>query len=783
MDRSDKQPGHLKYRWVWVNNALVDVSMWPENRPKSKTSLFCMALWAATSHRPLDMACTNKYSYLCKKGVEELACPDGWMYAHGSCFFMSSTTSNWANAKQDCGNRGSTLATLQDGEQWSVFQSSMAQSAHLATSYWVGASDDTGSWVWLNGISVNYSVWKPANPFEDASHCMYMDGSRNFLMGDYSCSSALYYMCQMEPLYYLRNDTAPNDVEDTDWSTTCPHGWVDIGESCYFLASSSHYTDWNNARRTCNAYHATLATFDNRSNLSPVSRDLGVIKSSNVWAGASNNLENLKLIWSWVNNALVDVSVWPKDRPIAKSTYNCMALWATTSHLPVDVACSTYIYSFLCRRGVAGVACPSGWMYSSGSCFQINNVGRTWADARHDCSSKKTTLATFDNDEVLGFLQSSMVRGSHGATTYWVGAASDLDLHHGSWTWLSGSKVLPSKWTPANAFSSSEKCMYIDPGKQFTFNDYGCGSRLNYMCQREPLYYLDGDTKPQPKPYIDKSTGCPQEWVKIEHQCYYVSDNNHATDWNNAERTCAAFHGTLAVFSNEAEIENVRKYLKLKDSRSMWVGASNTFSGTHHLWLWLDRSSVENRLWSAGYPVKKEQKMCMVLWKMPNYESRDIACTLKYPFICSQPVKELVCPVGWFFVHDSCFFLSTVAKNWNDANLNCDESGSTLAVLDEPVIYRKFVEYLAKTAGKVSTSYWIGAVGDLPSTDGEWTWINKVKVSKDAQPDSSPTVGSALLLDGAKGFATAAAPKTGAKHFVCQQRLRNSSPPLEREVT
>ncbi|XP_076050178.1 C-type lectin domain family 2 member D-like [Oratosquilla oratoria] len=138
----------------------------------------------------------------------------------------------------------------------------------------------------------------------------------------------------------------------------------------------------------------------------------------------------------------------------------------------------------------------------------------------------------------------------------------------------------------------------------------------------------------------DKSTGCPQEWVKIEHQCYYMSDkNNHATDWNKAEQTCAAFHGTLAVFSNEAETKNVRKYLKLKDSCSVWLSTSNSLSGTHRLWMWLDRSSVENRMWPAGYPVKKEEKM-------RNYESRDIACssTLKYPFICSQPVRELVCP-------------------------------------------------------------------------------------------------------------------------------------------
>ncbi|XP_076050480.1 uncharacterized protein LOC143031020 isoform X2 [Oratosquilla oratoria] len=116
-------------------------------------------------------------------------------------------------------------------------------------------------------------------------------------------------------------------------------------------------------------------------------------------------------------------------------------------------------------------------------------------------------------------------------------------------------------------------------------------------------------------------------------------NNNHATDWNKAEQTCAAFHGTLAVFSNEAETKNIRKYLKLKDSCSEWVGASNILSGTHRLRMWLDCSSVENCMWPAGYPVKKEEKMC-------NYESRDIACTLKYPFICSQPVRGIVDKMG-----------------------------------------------------------------------------------------------------------------------------------------
>ncbi|XP_076050517.1 uncharacterized protein LOC143031036 isoform X2 [Oratosquilla oratoria] len=64
--------------------------------------------------------------------------------------------------------------------------------------------------------------------------------------------------------------------------TGCPHGWKVPGEDCYYLANSTHYTDWNNAHHTCNAYHGTLAMF--------------MDEHPSAWAGATNGLPDLQYI-------------------------------------------------------------------------------------------------------------------------------------------------------------------------------------------------------------------------------------------------------------------------------------------------------------------------------------------------------------------------------------------------------------------------------------------------------------------------------------------------------
>uniref|UniRef100_A0A673HGP1 Asialoglycoprotein receptor-like 1 n=1 Tax=Sinocyclocheilus rhinocerous TaxID=307959 RepID=A0A673HGP1_9TELE len=76
--------------------------------------------------------------------------------------------------------------------------------------------------------------------------------------------------------------------------------------------------------------------------------------------------------------------------------------------------------------------------------------------------------------------------------------------------------------------------------------------------------------------------------------------------------------------------------------------------------------------------------------------------------VCTGPCQE-----DWVFYKDSCYFQSSVKKNWQIAEKNCVEKGSHLVVVNDLVFLSSFV--------KLSESYWIGLV---EKEEGQWTWVD-----------------------------------------------------------
>uniref|UniRef100_A0A673HIU1 Asialoglycoprotein receptor-like 1 n=1 Tax=Sinocyclocheilus rhinocerous TaxID=307959 RepID=A0A673HIU1_9TELE len=88
--------------------------------------------------------------------------------------------------------------------------------------------------------------------------------------------------------------------------------------------------------------------------------------------------------------------------------------------------------------------------------------------------------------------------------------------------------------------------------------------------------------------------------------------------------------------------------------------------------------------------------------------------------VCTGPCQE-----DWVFYKDSCYFQSSVKKNWQIAEKNCVEKGSHLVVVND-------------LAELLSESYWIGLV---EKEEGQWTWVDGTDYSTtehhwdEGQPD------------------------------------------------
>ncbi|KAK7146281.1 hypothetical protein R3I93_013884 [Phoxinus phoxinus] len=74
------------------------------------------------------------------------------------------------------------------------------------------------------------------------------------------------------------------------------------------------------------------------------------------------------------------------------------------------------------------------------------------------------------------------------------------------------------------------------------------------------------------------------------------------------------------------------------------------------------------------------------------------------------------CQEDWVFYKDSCYFQSSVKKNWQLAEDNCIEKGSHLVVVND-LAELDFLSSIVKT----SNSYWIGLV---EKEKEKWSWAD-----------------------------------------------------------
>ncbi|XP_061165818.1 perlucin-like [Saccostrea echinata] len=138
--------------------------------------------------------------------------------------------------------------------------------------------------------------------------------------------------------------------------------------------------------------------------------------------------------------------------------------------------------------------CPNGFTRHDESCYVINRVLATWAQASIYCHAIQAELVSIESqveDNFLrGYLQNQGSKYDH--PRFWVGG-SDL-LQEGEWTWTKTGSVIGSQgfshWAPGqpnNGGHLDEHCMELEAGTNWLWNDDECENRKNFICEK-PLY-------------------------------------------------------------------------------------------------------------------------------------------------------------------------------------------------------------------------------------------------------------------------------------------------------
>ncbi|XP_060635893.2 asialoglycoprotein receptor 1-like [Anolis sagrei] len=132
-------------------------------------------------------------------GTRSGCCPKNWLQFQESCYWMSSGTLSWENAKRNCERKNSHLLIFNSPEEKRfIYQ-------RRSSSTWIGLTDVTGDWKWVDGSSytLNRDDWQPNQPDHWYGHnlgggedCVHLtsDGAWN----DNHCSRSFYWICEME---------------------------------------------------------------------------------------------------------------------------------------------------------------------------------------------------------------------------------------------------------------------------------------------------------------------------------------------------------------------------------------------------------------------------------------------------------------------------------------------------------------------------------------------------------------------------------------------------------
>ncbi|XP_016075153.1 PREDICTED: C-type lectin domain family 17, member A [Miniopterus natalensis] len=122
-----------------------------------------------------------------------VTCPEGWLPFEGKCYYFSTNTKSWDEARKFCQENYSHLVIIS-----SIAEQNFVSKAHRSPRvHWLGLSDreHEGKWKWLDGSPVTLSFWEPEEPNNvNDEDCVSMNKGGTW--NDLSCNKATYWICE-----------------------------------------------------------------------------------------------------------------------------------------------------------------------------------------------------------------------------------------------------------------------------------------------------------------------------------------------------------------------------------------------------------------------------------------------------------------------------------------------------------------------------------------------------------------------------------------------------------
>ncbi len=246
---------------------------------------------------------------------------------------------------------------------------------------------------------------------------------------------------------------------------------------------------------------------------------------------------------------------------------------------------------------------------------------RTWSEAEQHCEEHGGHLASMTSEAEVRAIRAAIVSTVSREPTLWIGL---VEPSEGRWLWSDAKPARFFAWHAGepNNGKGAENCgeWLIGSGR---WNDVDCFLSRPSLCESR----VPASSKTSRLPCVNGT----QLVVGKREYCLQGS-----ATWQNAQTTCAAAGGDLAIVDSAEENDALFAAIGAKiDVGNMWIGLSD--ADVEGRFRWVSGEPIGELPWRDGEPNNVGDEDCAE-WLPSDGQANDLSCNEKRASLCKKPV-------------------------------------------------------------------------------------------------------------------------------------------------
>uniref|UniRef100_A0A0B7BIK3 Macrophage mannose receptor 1-like n=1 Tax=Arion vulgaris TaxID=1028688 RepID=A0A0B7BIK3_9EUPU len=754
--------------FMWDDLSPVTYTNWLPNEPNNYQGKKedCVKIHTLAGEWSDENCDQNNAGYICERPMavidaptispDQIGCPiSGFAYG-ATCFVLIDTPKTWLDARSYCSDINATLATIPDSITGAFITSELI---HKTSSYWIGLSENGGTYNWDSGSDIEYLDWSPSHTGNENNTCVAIRSQKPVgLWENLECQTVQPFICETFRFGFTQITRTTTSAPTT--LAPCPTTWTSHEDHCYKVFFSTR--SWIDAQIDCESYGGSLPSIHNDNTNNFIKTLTGWNMNGGYWIGLSDRAQESRYVWS--DRSPFGFSKWGKDEPnSAIAAEDCVEVMGSSKRWN-DLSC--YLSRAYVCSIVRGFIMPSvlptvsttpsptcmdkGWLFHGGFCYLMSpsygrNSSLNWFKARQKCQMLGGDLASINSNDENNFFSTELSKIE--IRLFWIGLNQ---LDQSAYVWSDGSPESFLAWGPnePNDFKGGERCVTFY-GNRGYWQDDDCGNDYGYVCKK-----MNSSTSTVlPVTTVDYDAVCPDGFFSrgTNNKCYYIGGrgNDSSGDlklgWEEARDFCRNLTSPKLVdigSIHSLRDQNLVTSLMLDLDSDLWIGLSDRLESNQYRWQ--DNSEVTYTNWASGQPVRhfvwsNYQDNCIEMLRSPHTPENtakwnDASCSKKNAFLCQtkkssnptssssasvEPTSSTVCPANFFFYKSACYSVINRRKTWSEARQLCQNFKGDLASMSD--IFEMSRLDIALVDSGVSGQAWIGMKYDPVSSQYAWS--------------------------------------------------------------